>query len=282
MSLHPPAPTDFPGAVDAWAHTVQSVVDLGRTLRPGDESHATDCPGWTVFDQVAHVASAEAALAGEPVPDLDVSAHAHVRHEFGARMERLVESRRGRSLDDLLDELEWRLDERLVTYRAEGVTGEEEVAGPFGPTRLVDLVTVRTFDAWMHEQDLREALERPGGLDSPAAAVSVAALFAALPRIVARDAGIEPGNAVVLDLTGPTVGRAGARVEEHDGAARGIPLFTGEEGDHADAVTTTLSMSTRVAMRLAGGRRAPEDLPVTVTGDDDVARRVLAALAITP
>ena len=41
-------------------------------------------------------------------------------------------------------------------------------------------------------------------------------------------------------------------------------------------------MSTRVAMRLAGGRRAPEDLPVTVSGDDDVARRVLAALAVTP
>lgn len=282
MSLHPPAPTDFAGAVDAWAHTVQTVVDLGRTLRPDEHQHATDCPGWTVFDQVAHVASAEAAIAGDPVPDLDVSAHAHVRHEFGARMERLVESRRGRTLDDLLDELEWRLAERLGVYRAEGTTGEEEVVGPFGPTRLVDLVTVRTFDVWMHEQDLREALERPGGLDTPAAAVSVAWLFATLPRLVARDAGIGPGNAVVLDLTGPTVGRAGVRVEEHEGTARGIPLFTGEDVDHPDVVTTTLSMSTRVAMRLAGGRRAPEDLPVTVTGDDEVARSVLTALAITP
>ncbi|MBM6401629.1 maleylpyruvate isomerase family mycothiol-dependent enzyme [Phycicoccus sonneratiae] len=282
MSLHPPAPTDFAGAVDAWAQTVQSVLDLGRTLRPGDEGHATDCPGWTVFDQVAHVASAEAAVAGDPVPDLDVSGHAHVRHAFGARMERLVESRRGRTLDDLLDELEWRLAERLAAYRAEGVTGEEEVEGPFGPTRLVDLVAVRTFDVWMHEQDLREALERPGGLDGPAAATSVAWVFRQLPRVVAKDAGIEPGNAVVLDLTGPTVGRVGARVEEQDGRAVGIPLFIGEDVEHPDVVTTTLSMSTRVAMRLAGGRRAPEDLPVTVSGDDDVARRVLAALAITP
>ena len=78
-------------------------------------------------------------------------------------------------------------------------------------------------------------------------------LFAALPRIVAKDAAIEPGNAVVLDLTGPTVGRAGARVEEHDGKARGIPLFTGEADEHPDVVTTSLTMSTAVAGRLAGG-----------------------------
>jgi hypothetical protein len=31
-----------------------------------------------------------------------------------------------------------------------------------------------------------------------------------------------------------------------------------------------------------GGRRAPEDLPVTVTGDEDLGRRVFAGLATTP
>ena len=134
----------------------------------------------------------------------------------------------------------------------------------------------------MHEQDVREALERPGGLDTGAAAHSVSQLFAALPRIVAKDAAIEPGNAVVLDLTGPTVGRAGARVEEHDGRARGIPLFTGDADEHPDVVTTSLTMSTAVAGRLAGGRRAPEDLHVVVHGDDDVAHRVMAAMVITP
>lgn len=282
MSLHPPAPTGFPETVDAWAQTVRSVVDLGRTMRPEHADLATDCPGWTVFDQVAHVAGVEATIAGDPVPEIDVSGHAHVRSDFGARMERLVESRRGRSLEDLLEELEWRLDERLGVYRAEDLTGEEVVEGLFGPTSLVDLLALRTFDVWMHEQDLREALERPGGLDTPAAAQSVARLFAVFPRIVARTAGIEPGNAVVLDLTGPTVGRTGARVEEQDGAAVGIPLFRGDADEHADVVTTSLAMSTRVAMRLAGGRRSPDDLPVTVTGDEAVAHRVLAALVVTP
>ena len=87
---------------------------------------------------------------------------------------------------------------------------------------------------------------------------------------------------MVLDLTGPTVGRAGVRVEERDGKAVGVPLFTGGTEEHTDDETTSLTMSTRVAGRLAGGRRAPEDLPVVVHGDEDVARRVLENLAITP
>jgi len=41
-------------------------------------------------------------------------------------------------------------------------------------------------------------------------------------------------------------------------------------------------MSTRVAARLAGGRRSPDDLHVVVHGDDGIARRVMTAMAITP
>ncbi len=282
MSLHPPAPNDLGELVDAYAQTVQSIIDLGRTMRPGDAERPTDCPGWTVLDQLAHVVSAEAMVAGEPEPDLDVSSHAHVRHAFGERIEKYVESRRGRDLEEVLDELEERLEERLRLYRSGTQWAQAEVAGPFGPTTFGDLLAIRTFDIWMHEQDVREALERPGALDTGAAALAVSRLFAALPRIVAKDAGIEPGNAVVLDLTGPTVGRAGVRVEEHDGTARGIPLFTGGTEEHPDVVTTSLTMSTQVAGRLAGGRRAPQDVHVVVHGDDDVARRVMAAMAITP
>jgi uncharacterized protein (TIGR03083 family) len=282
MSLHPPAPSDLGELVEAYAQTVQHLVDLGRTMRPDDAARPTDCPGWSVLDQIAHVASLEAMVAGEPEPDVDVSHHAHVRHSFGTKVERYVESRRGRDLEEVLDELEERLEERLTFYRSGTEWAEREVPGPFGTTTWGELLALRTFDIWMHEQDVREAVGRPGGLDSGAAALAISQLFAQLPRIVARDAAIEPGNAVVLDLTGPTVGRAGARVEEQDGRPRGIALFTGEADEHPDVVTTSLTMSTAVAGRLAGGRRAPDDLHVVVHGDDDVARRVMAAMAITP
>jgi len=282
MSLHPPAPSDLGELVEAYAQTVQHVIDLGRTMRPADASRPTDCPGWTVLDQIAHVAATEAMVAGEPVPDVEIGHHAHVRHAFGELMEKYVESRRGRELEEVLDELEERLAERLQVYRSGTDWADVEVTSPFGTVRARDRLGVRIFDIWVHEQDVREALGRPGGLDSGAAAHSMAQLFNALPRIVAKDAGIGPGNAVVLDLTGPTVGRAGARVEEHEGKARGIPLFTGESEEHPDVVTTSLTMSTAVAGRLLGGRRSPDDLHVVVHGDDDVARRVLAAMTITP
>lgn len=299
MPVHPPAPSDLGALVDAYAGTVRNVIDLGRAMSPEDAARPTDCPGWSVLDQLAHVTSTEAMVAGEPVPDVDVSGHAHVRHAFGERIEKYVESRRGHSLAEVLDELEERLAERLAVYRSDTQWAARPVQGPFGGTTVGDLLGVRVFDIWMHEQDIREALDRPGGLDSGAAAHTVARLFAALPRIIAKDAAIEPGNVVVLDLTGPTTGRAGARVEERDGRATGIPLFADEAGEsneageagatrEADAagedrsVVTTLTMSTRVATRLAGGRRSPADLSVVVHGDDDVARRVLAAMTITP
>ncbi|WP_392543965.1 maleylpyruvate isomerase family mycothiol-dependent enzyme [Oryzobacter telluris] len=282
MPVHPPAPTDPAGLVDAWARTVRNVIDLGRTTRPGDADLPTDCPGWTVLDQVAHVAGAEALSAGDPTPDLDVSGHPHVRHDFGALMEKFVEARRGRSLEEVLDELEERLEERLAVFAADDDWTTRTVAGPFGPTTFPALLRIRSFDVWVHEQDLREALGRPGGLDTAAASLAMTFLFDALPRMVARDAEVPPGNAVVVELTGPTVGRAGVRVEERDGKALGIPLFTGDADEHPDVVTTSLTMSTQVAGRLLGGRRAPEDLHVVVQGDEEVARRVLTSMALTP
>ncbi len=282
MPLHPAPPEDLDALAEGYAQAVQAVIDLGHSLRTGDLERGTDCPGWTVFDQIAHVTSGEAMVAGEPVPDVDVSRYDHVRHEFGERTERYVESRRGRHPAELLEELEALLAERLAFYRDPATTLDLPVAGPFGATTVGELLRIRLFDIWSHEQDIREALARPGDLDAPGAAITVAMLFDALPRIIARTAAVPPGNAVILDLTGPVVGRAGARVEERDGRATGIPLFTGEPEDHADAVTTTITLSTQAACRRALGRRDRTQLHVTVSGDEELAARVLDAMVIAP
>jgi uncharacterized protein (TIGR03083 family) len=282
MPLNPAPPEDLAALAEGYAQTVQAVLDLGHSLRQGDLERETDCPGWTVFDQIAHVTSGEAMIAGEPTPELDVSGRDHVRHEFGERTEKYVESRRGRHLAELLDELEGLLAERLAYYRDPATTLDSAIIGPFGASTVKDLVTVRIFDIWTHEQDIREALGRPGNLDSPGASIAVMYLFDALPRIIAKTAAVPPGNAVILDLTGPVVGRSGARVEERDGRAIGIPLFTGEPEDHADAVTTTITMSTQAALRRSAGRKGVDDLPVTISGDEEIGRRVLEAMVTTP
>lgn len=283
VPLHPPAPSDFSSLVEAFAGTAHAVIDLGSSVRPGDEESPTHCPGWTVTDQVRHVESAEAMVGGEPIPKVDVSGHAHVRHSFGAAIERYVESRRGRSLPEVVSDLSATVTQRLAILRDPMTTPEDPAMGPFGPTTLEELIAVRIFDIWFHEQDLREALGRPGGLDTPAAAHALARVLAGFGRIVARDAGIEPGQAVVLEATGPVTGRVGARVEVgEDGKARGIPLFTGEARPHEDTPTTTIRMSTRDLMRRAGGRLSTDDVHWSFDGDEAVARRVLDALTVTP
>jgi uncharacterized protein (TIGR03083 family) len=282
MPLHPAPPQDLDALAEGYAQAVQAVIDLGHSLRPGDLERETDCPGWTVFDQIAHVTSGEAMVAGDPVPDLDVSGYGYVRHEFGERTEKYVESRRGRHPAELLDELEALLAERLAFYRDPDTTLGTPTVGPFGATTVGDILRIRLFDIWSHEQDIREALGRPGDLDAPGAAVAVSMLFDALPRIIAKTAAVPVGNAVILDLTGPVTGRAGARVEDRDGRATGIPLFTGEPDDHADASATTITMSTRAACRRALGRRERADLHMTGVGDEEIAARVLDAMVIAP
>ena len=140
-----------------------------------------------------------------------------------------------------------------------------------------------TIAAWVAEQDIRQALGRPGDLDSPAAAIVMEELFGRLPELVAERAGIPPGNVVILEVTGPVLGRAGVWVDAgEDGQARGIPLFSGvaHDGDPQD-VFTTITLSTDAVTRRCAGRGAVDDIHYTAHGDEDVARRVLENLTLT-
>lgn len=281
MPLHPAAPDDYHGLVEAYAHSLQAIIDLGSSCRDEDFDRPTDCPGWTVKDQISHVVGLEDWLAGGEVPQVEVPDYEHVRNEMGGFVEKAVEARRGMRGEDVVEELEDVVAQRLAALRAPGLDLDSVVAGSFGPGPARDTLPVRILDVWTHEQDIREALGRPGNLDSPAASVVLDLLFRALPRIVARDAGIEPGNAVIIDVTGPAMGRAGARVEEVDGRRRGFPLFTGEQHEHPEVTTTTIVLSTQAVARRLAGRGSLEDIHYSVAGDEDIARRVLEALPLT-
>lgn len=284
MTLHPAAPEDLPGLIDAYAHTVQAVIDLGRSCRADDFELPTPCPGWTVKDQIAHVVGLEDWLAGGDVPDIDVPDYPYIRNRTGAFVEKSVQARRDLIGEEIVEELEALLGQRLAQLRDQALEADTVIPGAWGPTPAAVAVAQRTVDIWTHEQDIRAALGRPGNLDSPAAAVFLSQLFQALPKLVAKNAGIEPGNAVLFDVTGPVVGRAGVRVEVgEDGTPRGNALFTGEA--HAmgeDVQTTSIVLSTDAITRRAAGRGAVADIHFTVQGDDEIARRVLEALVFVP
>ena len=284
MPLHPAAPEDLAGLISAYQQTTQAVVDLGRSCSDADFDLPTACPGWTVKDQISHVVGLESWLHTGDVPQVEVPEYGHIRNEAGQFIERSVELRRRMVGQKVVDELETMVARRVAALSEPGVTLETVVRGPWGPAPVGESLRKRILDIWTHEQDIRQALGRPGDLDSGGATVFMDVLFAALPRLVAKEAGIEPGNVVIIDSTGPVMGRAGVWVEPgEEGKARGIPLFSGiaHDGDPHD-VFTTITISTDCLTRRAAGRGGLEDIHYSVHGDESVAQRVLEHLVIVP
>jgi uncharacterized protein (TIGR03083 family) len=283
MPLHPAAPEDLPGLVSAYGQTVRAVIDLGRSCTPRDFDKQTACPGWSVKDQVSHVTGVEQWLSGAPLPRVQLPDYGHVRSDFDRVTESMVEMRRRMLGTKVVDELEGVLAKRLTQLGDPELTMETPIKGPIGVAPAGDVLRMRILDIWTHEQDIREALGRPGDLDAPGAAVFLDALCSAMPRLVAKNAGIEPGNVVIFDITGPVVGRTGVRVEVgENGKPLGTPLFTGTVHEHPeDAQVTSIILSTQAITRRAAGRGGLEDIYFTIQGDEKVGRRVLEALPFT-
>ncbi len=285
--MHPAAPEDLHGLVDAYAGTAQAVVDLTFSLSEADFDRPTPCPGWTVKDQVSHVVSLEAAMLGRPDPHVEVPDYPHIRNDMGRQFEQGVELRRPRPGAEVVAEWQKVLAGRLGRLRDPSLTEETLVDTPRGPRTLRKALELRISDIWCHEQDIREALGRPGNLDSRAAAVFVQGVMNRLPQIVVERVGLEPGKVLMIELTGPVIARSGVRVEvDDDGKPVGRLMFAGASDETGPipviGKTTSLQMSTEVFTRRAAGRRATEGCAYSVHGDPEIARSFMDHLAVTP
>jgi uncharacterized protein (TIGR03083 family) len=285
MSPDQAEPQRLPDLVEAFAQTTQAVVDLARACSDDDLAQPTECPGWTVHDQISHVAGVEAWLAGHKDPRVEVPPYKHIQNDLGKKVEYAVEVRRGGSGAEVVAELDRVLAQRLSKLRGRLLTDTSIIAGPFGPDQAVAVMLMRIFDVWTHEQDIRSALGRPGNLDSPAAEVCVSEVMAQLPKLVARSAALEPGHSLVIDVTGPTYARQGVQVGvDEQGRLRGHALSSDDSAQTPDQLlgpATTISVSTEAFTRRAAGRRSVSDTAYRVIGDDAVALRVLEALVVT-
>ncbi len=275
MTVTPAPPTDVPSLLAAYLQSVEAVRSLAAGLTDEQLALPSPCPGWNVFDQVAHVESVDAMFLGEPVPELDVSGRGHVRSPLGEIMERLVESRRGRPVAELIAGSAVHLERRQEQWS--GLGEQDQIPGPFGPGPAPLVISLRAFDVWCHEQDIRESVGRPGGLDTPSAANAIARVYAALPRVVGS-AGLPVGSSVVVVVEGPVSATGGYRVVEVEGRTRGVEASVPPRS--ADA---QLTLGTWEAGRLAAGR-TPVGAPYAwaATGDADLAQAVVANFAITP
>ncbi|NNF87905.1 MAG: maleylpyruvate isomerase family mycothiol-dependent enzyme [Acidimicrobiia bacterium] len=164
------------------------------------------CPGWSAKDTIGHVAGIAVDLvAGEGTVSASDSTA------------RQVEERRDRPIGAVLDEWAAAIEPLATLLRAAG-SGLTAVA----------------IDLWSHEQDVRNAINRPGGRDAPGLWLTLKAAVSADQKV--RAAGLAPMRLV----TGEKIWFIG------DGAREG-----------ADVI---LELDPYEAARMLMGRRTYEEM----------------------
>jgi uncharacterized protein (TIGR03083 family) len=256
----------------AYEQTVRSTLALAGTLGEADWERPTECPGWTVKDQVAHLAGVEHDLLGDPGPDVELPETLdHVRNDFGRYLEIAVHARRPVPGPEVAADLADVLERRLA--QLPGLDPDQTVMCPDGKEGPYSrLMKFRAMDCWTHEQDIRLAVGRPGNLDAPAAHCFWELMSRGLPLVVARRAKAAPGQSAAFTITGPPDFRAAVTVDENGRGHRSEP----------GAATTELTMDWQTYVRLTAGRCAAAAATVQTKGDEDLATRILTAMSITP
>jgi uncharacterized protein (TIGR03083 family) len=266
--------------IDRLAEVWQSIPEVCGDLTPEQWNLPTECPGWSVRDNVSHMIGTERMLAGErPSAEADAGEAAHVKNDIGKANEQWVASYADWDGAKLVDEFRAVTGRRLDTLRA--LTPEDwdrEGFTPEGPGPYRQFMAIRVFDCWYHEQDIREAVGRAGGLEGPVADLSLQRIVTkGLGYIVGKKAGAPPESTVVFDVTGAPPIVATVEVPP-EGRARLIDTPPASP-------TTRITLDRRTFARLAGGRwtgsHARSNGEVRVDGDQELGNRVVDNMAFT-
>lgn len=235
---------------------------------------ATECPGWSVRDQLSHLIGIERMVGGETTPEWDGPLGDHVKNDFAAMNERWVAPRRSVPGDDIRSEFVEVTGLRLATLG--GLTPAEWALVGFSPVGQVpyaEFMEVRVFDSWVHEQDVRRALGRPGGSGGSASSISLHRMQSAMGFVVGKKAAAPEGAVVRFSVSGPG----------GDSRRFALRVEGGRAGPADDAVPTVeLSMSSIDFTRLACGRATADEVRaaggIGMEGDSALGHTVLDAL----
>lgn len=264
-------------------HTVRllreefAAVDaLCSELGEGDWLVETCLPGWTVKDQLSHMAGTERMLSGETPPAADISSAEHLRNDIGRSNEVWVEANRPLSGPEVLQIFETVTAARLAALDAMTQADFDAPSWtPAGPNETYGrFMRIRHFDCFMHENDIRQALGVPERADPEHVRSSLDEVATALGYIVGKRARLPSGTSVKIELTGPAASTYLVAVEERANLVDRLE----------SPPTTTLRLSSMLFLRLTGGREdASPHLGngIEITGDADLGTRLATNLAFT-
>jgi len=278
--MTPDAPaSDAPAAdvrlVDNLEEVWTRMTALCADLTEEEWKRPTSVPGWTVQDNLTHITDLESMVLGLPRPDHAVpEGLEHVKNEPGERNEVFVDARRAWSGTDALAEFVQVTGDRIAQLRG---FGEADFGAdswtPMGPGTVRDLLPFRAFDSWVHEQDIREALGRPGGLEGPAAEAAMDRIVGTAGFVVGKKVAPPDGSVVVIEITPPLARTVAIGVE--GGRARALDTAPAE-------ATVRIRVDGGTYARLACGRADPAAVlaagSAELIGDGAIGRRVVEEL----
>ena len=257
---------------EVWA----SIDDLLSGLSDEQWHAATTLDGWDVQDNVAHIIGTEEMLSGVPAPSIEIDrgARTHIRNDIGEFNERWVEAIRPMDPTAVLARLREITAGRLGVLEA--MSQEEwdaESFTPAGKDTFGRFMQIRVFDCWLHEQDIRDAVRRPGHESGPAVDVVLDEMTTALGFVVGKKAGAQPGDRVTFALTDGTNGDGTVVREIHVEVVERAMVV---DRLHLPA-TVVLTMPVGVMTRRCAGRVGPDGLrdQITIDGDEDLAEKIL-------
>ncbi len=266
-------PAVLSGLFEVWRDIDDLIGDLSDT----DWQTPTPLPGWNVHDVVSHLIGTESMLQGVETPeaDIDLSTLEHVHNDIGVMNERWVRKLRTLSAAELLDMFRATTAERRQALSdLSNAQWNDVTFTPAGPDSYGRFMRVRTFDCWMHEHDIRDAVGAPastGELVGPASDFALDEMAASMGFVVGKLGGAPDGSRVSFELTGPLGRTINVAV---DGRAKVVDDF----GD--DDPTSTIRLDGLLFARLAGGRTllAQHADEITYGGDEAVGRRIVEHL----
>jgi uncharacterized protein (TIGR03083 family) len=260
-----PGMSDVERSIAAWGQTLDAVIALASSFDDAAWAAPTECPEWTVKDVYAHLVGGETWMSqGHPRPDNGL---ARIAGDA-------VAARRGATAEAVLAELRDVYAERQRQLHDEPEDPEAPTFTAYlQPTTVAVLLRMRAFDVWVHEQDIRRAVGSPGNLATGGAEISREIFLQGLARVVAKAAGAPPGSSVTLSISGELPFEASIMVDENRRGQLTAPV--------ADP-TVRIATDWETLSRLTAGRITPATASLEITGDRDLADRILASIAITP